>query len=108
LPVFSGTAGTFFDSRHLHRILGSVSDPARRQKDRSRYYGFYANRSKLSRKQHALLFARHDIARMKKRLFWRLNIYHAYRFDPLLCHCGHQMVLIRNLPFFPNAKYGGG
>jgi len=73
-----------------------------------RYYGFYANRSKLPRKQHTALYARHEIAQMKKRLFWRFNIYHAYRFDPLLCHCGHQMVLIYDLSFFPDSKYGGG
>ena len=28
--------------------------------------------------------------------------------DPLLSHCGHQMVLIYDLSFFPDSKYGGG
>jgi hypothetical protein len=73
-----------------------------------RYYGFYANRSKLPKKHHALLYPRHEVAQMKQRLFWRFNIRHAYRFDPLLCHCGSTMLLVYDLSFFPNTKPGGG
>ena len=73
-----------------------------------RYFGFYANRSILPKNHHAFLYARHTLSQMKHRLLWRFHIRHAYRFDPLLCHCGHLMVLVYDLSFFPNPKPGGG
>lgn len=72
-----------------------------------RYYGFYANRSRLAPASLRRLYSPAEIKAKRSRLLWRLNLLHSYRYDPLLCACGHLMRLVLDLSFLP-IRFAGG
>lgn len=70
-----------------------------------RAYGFYANRSRLPRRHLSKLYSVKELAVRKSQLRWRNLLKMTFRFDPLLCDCGHVMVFDPLLSYFPS---GGG
>jgi len=59
----------------------------------TRYYGFYANRSNINLSKERKLFSQNELKTMKDNLSWRIRLLNSYKYDPLLCECGHYMVL---------------
>jgi hypothetical protein len=70
-----------------------------------RAYGFYANRSRLPRRHLSKLYSVKELAARKTQLRWRNLLKMTFRFDPLLCDCGHVMVFDPSLSYYPS---GGG
>ncbi len=66
----------------------------------TRYYGFYANHSSINIDHQPKLYKKHEIDKMKKNLSWRDRLISSYKYDPILCHCGHTMKIIPELCYF--------
>lgn len=59
----------------------------------TRYYGFYANHSAKDLSKERKLYSQSELNTMKSNLSWRTRLLNSYKYDPLLCECGHYMVL---------------
>jgi len=65
-----------------------------------RYYGFYANRASYRINNINKLFSSNSISYLKSQLKWRIMIKRTYKYDPLLCLCGHVMILNLDSSYF--------
>lgn len=59
----------------------------------TRYYGFYANHTSVTTSNFNKLYKADEINKMKKNTQWRIKLKASYDYDPLLCECGHYIVL---------------
>lgn len=67
----------------------------------TRYYGFYANHSSLDINDYDKLYNENEIKIMRKNLNWRDRLIQSYKYDPIICHCGSEMVLSKEFSYFP-------
>lgn len=67
----------------------------------SRYYGFYANKSKIDISKLDKVYLYKELNDMKQNLKWQVRLLASYKYDPLLCHCGTKMKLNMGLSWFP-------
>lgn len=65
-----------------------------------RYYGFYSNKFK-DKITNNSLFSIAQLNKMIDNTKWVNNLKSSYGYTPLLCHCGHFMILSFNLSFYP-------
>ena len=66
-----------------------------------RYYGFYSNKDK-QKNSYKLLFDKKSIEELL--LKWKEGLLASFGYNPLLCECGHEMILNLEKSFFPNKK----
>lgn len=67
-----------------------------------RYYGFFSNKSKINlNKCSSRLYKKDILNRTKQLLKWRYRIFLSFKYDPLLCSCGHVMKLDYGSCYFP-------
>lgn len=66
-----------------------------------RYQGFYANRSKIDTKNYKRLYSEYYIYRAKRDSKWERMLVISFKYTPLLCPCGHTMILNLSLSFLP-------
>ena len=74
----------------------------------TRYYGFYANHSSIDISNKVKLFSPLEIYEMKNDNKWRNKLLLTYKYDPILCHCGIQMTLNKELSFLPTKNTEDG
>ena len=74
----------------------------------TRYYGFYANHSSIDISNKVKLFSPLEIYKMKNDNKWRNKLLLTYKYDPILCHCGTQMTLNKELSFLPTKNTEDG
>lgn len=74
-----------------------------------RYYGFYARKS-ISRQlnDNNSLFPIEELNKMLENTLWINGLKKNYGYTPLLCHCGHKMILNLDLSFFPKRRFQYG
>lgn len=72
----------------------------------SRYYGYYANKSKIDVSNEPKVYSQTEIKMRKNDLKWNVRLKRVYGYDKLLCHCGATMIL--NYELSSLEKLNGG
>jgi len=84
----------------IKRLIRHILDEGFHQ---IRYYGFYSNRTdrakKLTKKTN--YFHRN---KLKSNLTWHKMIMRCFKYDPILCQCGHKMILNWEYSYLPTYK----
>src|SRR5690554_8048119 len=58
-----------------------------------RYQGFYANHSNIETQDHKRLYHKSYIVTQKQNISWERMLILNFKYTPLLCTCGGQMIL---------------
>jgi len=66
----------------------------------TRYYGFYANHTDIDISEEPALYSYNEIKKMSSNQNWRKRLLASYKYDPIICHCGHTMIIINDLCYF--------